>query len=202
MRASSVPAPICIALSPQQRRALERCRATATSRRLWCRSTGILMSAAGANASEVATALSVNLSTVTAWRNRWAEGKLFRLSDAPRTGRPPRAGSRYHGLLKEAVVRGPRAYGYVFTVWSLARLAEHMARRTRVRLGRTRLLQLLRASGFVFRRPKHTLKSRQNRRKVAAGMRQLEALKKGLSGLAHATNSGSKMRPTSIFILI
>ncbi len=194
--------PIKVVLSRQQCRALERCRDITKSRRVWSRSTGILMSAAGASASEVATALSVNLSTVTAWRHRWVEGKLFRLPDAPRAGRPPRAQTRYHRLLKEAVVRGPQAYGYVFTVWSIARLIEHMALKTGVRLGRTRLRQVLRSMGFVFRRPKHTLKSRQNRRKVAAGMRQLKALKKGLSGLARATNSGSKTRPTSIFILI
>jgi transposase len=123
------------------------------------------------------------------------------MADGPRMGRPPNARGRYLKVLKEAVERGPHAYGYLFTVWSAARLAAHMKAKTRIGLSDKQLRVWLQRLGFVYRSPKHTLRSRQNRRHVHAAKLRLEALKKGLSRLLGDSSSGSRMKQTSICIL-
>jgi len=195
-----MPAPITIHLTASQKQALERQRAAAKSRRVWVRITSILMMAAQVPAQKVASLLGVCLNTITNWKRRWLQGGHFRFKDRAHTGRRSRADRRYRKLLVEAVEGGPRAYGYIFTVWSLARLAAHMALKTGVRLGEDRLREVLEELDYVYGRPKHTLKSRQNRRKVRAAKRRLEALKKGLCAVPHGPRSGSRTRPTSICI--
>jgi transposase len=197
-----MPAPIEIRLTASQRQALERQRAAAKSPRVWARITAILMLAAKVPATKVGALLSVCLGTITNWKRRWLQGGHFRFKDRAHTGRKSRANARYLRLLREAVERGPQAYGYIFTVWSVGRLAAHLAIKTKVRLGAHRVRQLLHQLDYVFGCPKHTLKSRQNRRKVRSAKKHLQALKKGLCGPPRNTSSGSRTRPTSICIPI
>lgn len=189
-----------IHLTSSERQRLERQRAIAKSRHLWARITTILMASAGVPATTIASFLSVCLNTIRNWKLRWLKGRHFQLDDARRSGRPPRANARYLKLLEEAVDRGPQAYGYIFTVWNVPRLAAHLALKTKIHLGADRIRQLLHKLDFVHGRPKHTLKSRQNRRDVRKAKRQLEALKKGLCGLPPSSTSSSRTRPTSTCI--
>ncbi len=189
-----------IGLSPAERERLETVRQSATSRRVWARATALLLLGSGTEGSAVCAALSISRNTLTNWKRRWNRGKCFQLADQRRSGRPPKATARYVKLLKEAVVQGPSGYGYVFTVWSTARLAEHLRRRTGIRLSVKRVRQLLKKLGFVYRRPKHTLKERQNLREMRAARQRLDSLKKGLWREAPGTSSGSKTRPSSTCI--
>lgn len=193
-----MPAPIPIHLTATQRKSLQRLQATAPSRRAWARIMAVLLLAAGTPVAQVAALLAVSVRTIPNWKRRWLEGRSLQLHDAPRPGRPPRADARYLALLAEAVERGPPAYGYLFTVWSAARLAAHLARKTKRRLGPDRLRQLLHDLGFVYGRPKPTLKGRQNRRAARATQAQLEALKKGRWPRPPAMNSGLRTRLISI----
>lgn len=194
--------PIALRLSTEEKRRLWNLRLSTQSKRVWLRVTGLLMLAGGESARRVAKHLGVCSDTVTNWKHRWHQGRFFQLGDLPRTGRPARATARYRRALEQAVERGPRSYGYLFTVWSAGRLAAHLKRRTGIDLGRKQVRHWLRKLGFVFRRPKHTLKSRRNPRAVRAAKTRLEALKKGLSTLTPTTSSGTKTRETSIYILI
>lgn len=160
------------------------------------------MLAEGRSCQEVARTLGVCLDTITNWKRRWNQGGAFRLKDQPGSGRPLTVTPKYLRLLEEAVERGPQAYGYLFTVWSSARLAAHGEKRTRIRIGPKQLRKHLQKLGFVYRRPKHTLKSRQNRREVRAAEKRLQTLKKGPVDREFDTSSGSRTRRTSTFILI
>jgi transposase len=159
------------------------------------------MLAGSKSCREVAKVLGVCMDTVTDWKVRWARQGLKSLEDKPRSGRPPTVTAKYLRLLEEAVERGPRAYGYLFSVWSSGRLAAHLERKTKISLRGKRLRIYLRKLGFVYRRPKHTLKGRQNPQEVRAAENHLHALKKGLFVQEHDTNSGSRTKPTSIFTL-
>lgn len=130
--------------------------------------------------STVARVLSVSINTITHWKHRWLDHRYFRLTDAPHSGRPPKVTRRYQELLKAAVRRGPQAYRYGFTVWSSRRLAAHLEQKTGTRLCAKSVRHWLNRLDFVYRRPKHTLKSRQNRQEVQAAERRLATLKKGL----------------------
>ena len=73
----------------------------------------------------------------------------------PRRGRPRKTDERYVALLKEAVQSDPHALGYPFGCWTLDRLREHLARRTRVMLSPAHLSRLMAENRVVYRRPKH-----------------------------------------------
>lgn len=197
-----MPVGISIKVTTPQRRCLQRIQSRGGSRRDWSRATALLMLAQGQSCQDVARVLGVCLDTVTNWKRRWNRGGVSGLEDKPKPGRPPTVTPRYLQLLREAVDRGPQTYGYLITVWSSARLAAHLEKKTHIRIGPKQLRKHLQRLGFVFRRPKHTLKSRQNPQEVRAAEKRLSALKKGLVAPAPGTNSGSRTKPTSTFTLI
>lgn len=197
-----MPAPIQITLSRQDKQRLWRLRLGAQSQRVWRRTSALLMLGGGEPVCKVAKYLGTSIGTVTNWKRRWKTGRCFQLADRARSGRPPAANDRYRKLMGEALERGPQRYGYLFTVWSAGRLAAHLKRITKVSLSGKQVRFWLKRLGFVFRRPKHTLRSRQNPRAVQAAKVRLKALKKGLSPFLPNTNFGSRTKQTSIFILI
>ncbi len=172
-------APLSIHVTPAQRKHLEQLRETTVDRRVWARVTAILMSAAGTSAKQIATILAVTLQRVTNWRRRWTDHGPFSLKDAPRSGAPRKATPRYLRMMGEAIDRGPLAYRYVFTTWSVKRLAAHLHRKTKISLSHQHLRHLLHQSNFVCRRPKHTLKGKRDERQYRRGKKQLEGLKRG-----------------------
>lgn len=196
-----MPAAVSIKVTASQVRCLRRIQGSARSRRIWSRATGLLMLAQGKSCQEVAKVLGICVDTVTDWKRRWACEGMKSLEDKPRSGRPPTVTKKYLRLLEEAVERGPQAYGYLFSVWSSGRLAAHLERKTDISLRGKRLRAYLKKLGFVYRRPKHSLKGRQNPQEVRAAEKHLHALKKGLFAQEPNTNSGSRMKPTSIFTL-
>ena len=196
-----MPAAVSIKVTASQVRRLRSIQRSASSRRIWSRATGLLMLTQGKRCREVAKVLGVCVDTVTDWKDRWVHGGLKSLEDKARSGRPPTVTPKYLKLLEEAVERGPQAYGYLFSVWSSGRLAAHLERKTAISLRGKRLRTYLSKLGFVYRRPKHTLKGRQNPKEVRAAEKHLYALKKGLFAQEPDTNSGSRMKPTSTFTL-
>lgn len=171
--------PLAVRVTPAQRGHLEQVRETTTDRRLWARVTAVLMSASGTAAKQIATILGVTQQTISNWRNRWIDRGPFNLKDAPRSGAPRRVTPRYLRLMEEAIDRDPQAYGYVFTTWSVRRLAAHLHRKTKIQLSHQHLRDLLHRSEFVCRRPKHTLKGKRNERQHRQAKKQLEGLKGG-----------------------
>jgi transposase len=140
----------------------------------------LLLSADAAPNQLIAEATGLAPNTLTRIRHRWNEWGMASLQDAPRSGRPPKVTPAYRRALKEALRRGPLAYGYVFTNWSMARLNTHLQRVTGVRICNDWLRQLAHAEGFVYRRPKHTLKGKRNEHTYRRAQTKLERLKKGL----------------------
>jgi transposase len=68
--------------------------------------------------------------------------------------------------------------GYGFSVWSLARLAQHMKKETGISLSDDQLGRVLRAEGFSYQRPKHTMKGKRDETAYERSRRQLKQLKK------------------------
>jgi transposase len=196
-----MPAAVPIQVTGSQFRYLRSTRASARRRKVWCRATGLLMLAQGKRCQDVAKSLGISIDTITDWKRRWIREGVASLEDKPRSGRPPRATPRYLKLLEEAVNRGPRAYDYLFSVWSCGRLAAHLKKKSGIDLKGKRVRKYLAKLGFVYRRPKHSLKGRQDPGEVKAAERHLHALKKGLCAREPDTNSGSRTKPTFTFTL-
>lgn len=117
----------------------------------------VRFSARGKKPSEIADLLDRSWSGVRKIINRFNAAGFASLADKPRGGRPRKRTARYVALLREAVQVNPRELGYPFSCWTLERLREHLARRTKIVLSPPHLSRLLSENEFVYRRPKHSM---------------------------------------------
>lgn len=170
---------LIVRLKPWESRKLRQLRDHATSARVVKRAACLLRSAAGERATDIARVLGLSVDAVTDIRRRWRRRKLRALQDRPRSGRPPRVTAEYRRELRRAMRTGPLRCGYVFTVWSVARLGAHLEQRTGIRVGATRLRRLLDREGFVVGRPAHTLRNKRDAAEYDRARRRLGRLKRG-----------------------
>lgn len=171
--------PLCIRLKSREQRGLEFLRDQSPSPRIVKRAMCLLLSAAGESAKAICRITGLGRNSVTNIRRRWREHRLRSLKDQLRSGRPPRVTAEYRRELRRAIRRGPLAFGYVFTVWSVARLASHLHRITGITLSHDWLRRVVHAEGFVIGRPKHTLRGKRDEREYQDARRRLDRLKKG-----------------------
>ena len=187
-------------LTAQQRRQLERLRESSVSMRIGRRAMCLLLCAQGESVGEIVHLTGLSRKAITNIKSRWHKRGLRSLEDARRSGRPPRIDSGYCRELKRALARGPVSYGYVQTVWSIARLGAHLEKSTGVRFSRDWLRRLVHQAGYSCGRPAHTLSGKRLRRDYQKAKKQLNRLKKGLFFLRRTTNCGSRMKASSICI--
>jgi transposase len=165
-------------LSSKQWDALDELRFSTRDAKVFRNATIILLSAGGNSKPQIACELGCSLSTVDnarrAYRRHGAEGLVPRTSP----GRPSRATPEYREALKTAVKTPPQTMGYGFSVWSLARLGQHLKRTTGISLSEDQLGRVLRAEGFSYQRPKHTMKGKRDETAYQRARRQLKSLKK------------------------
>jgi len=145
------------------------------------RAAAIHMLYKGLTQQEAADLLDVSRTTVFYWRVRWLEGGVEGLADQPRSGRPAKADASYLQLLESSIQQDPHRLGYAFSVWTVERLAQHLASQTGIELSYERLRALLRRLGYVYRRPKRDLSHLQDADARATAQTLLEELKKGHS---------------------
>jgi len=131
--------------------------------------------ALGQGEAEVAAWSGRGARTVATWLGRFLAGGAAALADAPRPGRPARAGAGYLAALEAAAETPPAALGLPFDVWTSARLAAYLEERTEVRLSPGWLRARLARRDFVSGRPKHTLRHLQDKAEVAACEAELAA---------------------------
>jgi transposase len=115
----------------------------------------IRLSSQGKTATEIGALWSVSGQLVRKIINRFHREGIAGLANRPRQGRPRKTNARYVQLLKQAVSVSPRKLGYSFTCWTLDRLREHLARKTRIVLSAVHLSRLMAEHQIVYRRPKH-----------------------------------------------
>lgn len=168
-----------VSLTSWQRRRLRQLLDHPPSPRVGSRAVCLLMTDAGERAVDICRVTGLSVNAVSNIRRRWRRDGLRSLADLPRSGRPMRITTEYRRALRRALRKGPLACGYVFTVWSIARLGTYLRKRTGIALSVHRLRQLAHTEGFVIGRPKHTLKGKRNEQEYRRTRRRLEQLKKG-----------------------
>lgn len=165
-------------LSSKQWDALDELRFSTGNAKVFRNATIILLSAAGNSKPRIAYELGCSPSTVDnirrAYRQCGVEGLVPRTSP----GRTSRATPEYREALKAALRTPPQTLGYGFSVWSLARLGQHLKQRTGISLSEDQLGRVLRAEGYSYQRPKHTMKGKRDETAYRRARRQLKALKK------------------------
>lgn len=188
---------LTVRLKPWEWRRLRQRRDHAPSPRVAKRAVSLLLSAAGDSATGIARVTGLSIDAVTDIRRRWRERRLRSLLDRPRSGRPSRITPQYRRELRRALRRGPLTCGYVFTVWSIARLGTYLKRRTGIAVSRDWLRRLTHAEDFVVGRPKHTLKGKRDPKAYRRAKRRLDRLKKGPAKRTVPTSCGTPTPPSS-----
>lgn len=143
------------------------------------RATALHLLHQGMKPQEVADVLAVSEGSIYKWHARWREGGLDLVADQPKSGAPPKADETYWQRVEEVIGQDPSAFGYDFTIWTTKRLIAHMVAETGIELSVSRFRAVMHERGYVYRRPKHDLKSLQDPEARATAERQLDELKRG-----------------------
>lgn len=143
------------------------------------RATALHMLHQGMKPQQVADMLAVSLGSIYKWHARWRAGGLDAVANQPKSGAPRKADEAYWQRVDEVIAQDPSAFGYDFTVWTVERLIAHMVTATGIELSISRFRVVMRKRDYVYRRPKHDLKSLQDPEARAAAKSWLHELKKG-----------------------
>jgi transposase len=147
-------------LSPDQLRELDTLYRTTRDVRVRTRALMVLLAAEKRLvACEIAAIVRESDETVRRWLHRYEAEGVRGLADAPRSGRPPMVTAAYRERLLDLVRRRPRALDLPFSIWTAARLADHLAEETGQRMSVPPIHRLLRNAGLGFGRPQHTISS-------------------------------------------
>ena len=122
--------------------------------------------------------LAVGVSTAYKWHTRWREAGLDGLANQAKSGRKRKADEAYWERVAQLMEQEPSEVGYDFAIWTTKRLIAHMAQETGIELSISRFRAVLKERGYVYRRPKHDLKSLQDPDARAAAEEWLAGLKK------------------------
>ena len=156
------------------------------------RALAILLLAEGESVLGVARWFRTAAHRVRAWRDRYRARGREGLADGQRSGRPPKLGPADLALLDEALKRGPQAYGWPVTTWSVRDLREVLRRERGVEASVYTVHRAVRGLGYRYGRPRHDLRHRQDAEAVASARTVLDWL-----GKAPAPGSCTSCTPTS-----
>ena len=110
------------------------------------------MFARGITPAEAARRLAVSRQSATSWFHAWREGGAAALRATP-TGRPPMLTERDLEKVEKALLEGALAHGFPTDLWTLARVAEVIARVTGVEYHPGHVWRVLRAMGWSLQKP-------------------------------------------------
>lgn len=116
--------------------------------------------------------------TVDNIRQRYQQQGREGLRRAQPPGRPSRATAEYRAALRRTVQTPPQHWGYGVSVWSVARLGQHLKHQTGLALSEKQLGRLLPQEEFSFQRPKHTLKGKRDEVAYEQARQELHDMKK------------------------
>jgi transposase len=178
------------ALDPEQFAAVDELYRNTRDARLRTRAQMVLLAAEQRlTAAAIAQIVRASEETVRRWLKRYLAEGTEGLRDVPRPGSPVKVTEEYKEGLLRAVRRRPRTLGLPFSLWTLRRLADHMAEQTGIRVEYETVRVHLKAAGIVLSRPQHTISSPDPK---------YEVKKRRLRKLAMDSNRGtSSITPTS-----
>lgn len=166
-------------LALREQKELKRLIRVGDDARVVRRAQMIRLSSEGKTAGEIAALWEISGQGVRKIITRFNREGIPGLANRPRPGRPRKTNKRYVTLLKQAVTIHPRDAGYSFACWTLDRLREHLARRTRIVLSVPHLSRLMAEHNIVYRRPKHGMTHLRDPQEYNEKKAFLQFVKKG-----------------------
>jgi transposase len=165
-------------LSSREWDALDDLRFATTDKTIFRNATIILFSGAGRSKPSIADDLGCSVGTIDLVRKAYRQRGLAGLTPGKPTGRRSRATPEYLAALEAALRTSPLELGYGFSVWSLARLNEHLKRHTGIGFSEDQLGRIVHRQKFSFQRPKHTMKGKRDEAAYERAAARLRTLKK------------------------
>ena len=158
------------------------------------RATAVHLLHQGHRVADVAKTLSASKPIVYAWHKRFLAEGVEGLADKPKPRRRRKVTDEYIQALEETLDHQPADYGYEFAIWTRERLRDHLERQTGIHISVNWMGKLLKAQGYVLRRPKHDLRHRQDPVAKAEAQEALEEFKKSLSPTILSSSLWTKRR--------
>ncbi|WP_218002640.1 winged helix-turn-helix domain-containing protein [Nocardia brevicatena] len=148
----------------------------------------------GAGQSEVAAKPRVSKQSASRWHHAWERGGTTALAAQARPG--PRLSDAQPAEVEKALLKGPRAHGYVTDLWTLARIAAVIEKATGVSYSLTQTWTILRERlGWSRQRPARRARERDEAAiadRVAADWPRIKKSPTTVGpGSASPTNPGS-----------
>lgn len=173
-----MPKRINYTLSESQQSEIEQAIKSHEDLRVRERARIIRMLHKGHRPPEVAELMAVSVGQVYWWSKRWQAEGLTGLADKPRCGRPVISTEAVCAQVEQLLETDPKTLGYAFTVWTARRLLRHLREKLGIEMHKNTLRHLLDDLGYVYRRPKHDLTSRQDAEAKADAQTILDDFKK------------------------
>ena len=145
----------------------------------------------GDSVQKVADSLLITRKTIYNWHDRWQANGVDGLADKAKSGRPRKATATYRQLLAKLIEQEPATYGYEFSMWTNARMRTHLAQETGIKLSERAFGDLLKAEGYVYRRPKYDLGHLQDSEAIEQATSIKKVLKQTNSSLSLWTKQAS-----------
>jgi len=166
------------ALTAREKKEVEKLFRNGPNPRIRKRAHAVRLSVLRYTVPQIAEILGCTGQSVLNWFNAFESAGASALLDKPKSGRPPAATPTYRAELVKAVKTNPKDLGYPFTVWSVTRLRAHLARALRILICDSRMRQILKEEGLVYKCPKHSLAKKRDPKAFAEIQGILDRLKK------------------------
>jgi transposase len=137
----------------QQRQELEWLTRSAVGR-VAQRALMVIWSSEKVAVAEIALRLHCKPKCVRKWLRRFDNGGANALMDLPRSGRPSKLSEVARQAVFMQVNQPPSCFGYVFAIWTVATLCQHLASRCGLALSQWAVHKALHLLRYRFRRPK------------------------------------------------
>src|SRR4029079_10328782 len=138
----------------------------------------ILKSGLGESKAVISHDLRCSVATVDNVRKRYRQCGVEGLRRHSPPGRTSRADEKFRKTLGKLLETPPQDLGYGFNVWSAERLGRHLELVRGIEFSASHLRRILKAEGFSFQRPKHTMKGKRDEAAYEQARQELEILKK------------------------
>ncbi len=197
-----MPAPTVFVptLRKKERLRLQKAARSAKNPKLRERCRAMLWSEEGKTTGEIARLLGIHATTPMRWIKDYLRFGFAGLIPEKIPGRPRTVDAEGEAVLRSALKRNPRDLGYLFTRWTLAALAEHLYSETHARVSPETVRRALKRLRYRYKRPKLSLKHKQDPKEVRRAKRERDAALKKSRPIPTVTPSSSRTNASSISI--
>ncbi len=197
-----MPAPTVFVptLRKRERLRLQKAARTAKNPKLRDRCRAMLWSEEGKTTGEIARLLGISTTTPMRWIKDYLRFGFGGLVPEQIPGRPPAVDAEGEIALQAALKKNPRDLGYRFTRWTAATLAEHLYSVTHTHVSPASVGRALKRLRYRYKRPKLSLKHKQDPKEVRRAKRERNAALKKWQPLPAITPSSSRTNASSISI--